>query len=175
MRPASSTATSGLRSRHPVLAVLALTVGIAAAGTGIALVAHTVWAAGQSPSCSWPLRVRGPASPEQAGLVRCYLRALASRDQSAMLAVADTDPPVRITAADFAHGTDARTGTATVTFIPNLSDTASMTVAITFADSMHADLGLINMIEMGGPSVWRLQIGTVTDPSPGPPPIRIGS
>ncbi len=42
------------------------------------------------PSCSWPLRVRGPATGEQAGLIRCYLRALAGHDAAGFLAVADT-------------------------------------------------------------------------------------
>jgi hypothetical protein len=39
------------------------------------------------PSCSWPLRVRG-ATSEQAGLIRCYLRALSNHDAAGLLAVA---------------------------------------------------------------------------------------
>jgi hypothetical protein len=73
------------------------------------------------PSCSWPLRVRGPATSEQAGLVRCYLRALATHDRSGMLAVADSTRaamPPTITRADFAHAADAQAGTATAMFRP---------------------------------------------------------
>lgn len=40
------------------------------------------------PSCSWAMWVSGTASPEQAGLLRCYLRALARRSRADMLAVA---------------------------------------------------------------------------------------
>jgi arginine/ornithine N-succinyltransferase beta subunit len=36
----------------------------------------------------WPLRVQGAVSAEQAGLVRCYLRDLAQRDATDLMAVA---------------------------------------------------------------------------------------
>jgi hypothetical protein len=61
-----------------------------------------------TPTCSWPLQVRGTASRAQAGLVRCYLRALASRDTAGLMGVAAYIPPARITKADFTHSADAR-------------------------------------------------------------------
>ena len=86
---------------------------------------YTAWAAfpgGNSPSCSWALRIRGTATAEQAGVVRCYLRALAERDTAGLVAVADDNPPVRITATDLAHSADARAGLATATFTPSPVD-----------------------------------------------------
>lgn len=162
--------------RHPVLAELvkamALAAAILAAGSGIIWGVES-WNAAGYPSCSWPLRDRGHTSPHQAGLVRCYLQALARHNAAAMMAVAGNDPPVRLTAADFTHAADARAGLATATFTPNPSDTTSALVTITFADGAHTGLVLINMIAMGGPPVWRLQIGTAANPGPsGPAPAR---
>jgi hypothetical protein len=164
------------RQRHPVLAevvkAVALAAAILAAGTGLAW-AVAIWTAVGYPSCSWPLRARGHASVHQAGLIRCYLQALAHTDRGAMMAVTDDDPPVRLTAADFTHAADARAGLATATFAPNPADSASATVTITFADGAHTRLYLLNLIAVGGPSVWRLQIGTAVGPGPsGPPPAR---
>src|SRR5579859_1316399 len=80
--------------------------GILLAGAGLAWAGRAAWGAFQTwgtPVCSWPLQVRGSASPAQAGLVRCYLRALAGRDTAGLMAVAADIPPVRITAADLAY------------------------------------------------------------------------
>lgn len=150
-----------------------------AAGTGAVWAGHSAWAAFESshgtPSCSWPLRIQGTPTPAQAGLVRCYLRALAHRDTAALLAVAANIPPVRITKADLAHSADARSGQATVTFLPALVDTAWVPVIITYADGATDRLGVQNLIAMGGPSVWRMPIGTDVNPSPsGPPPAVPG-
>jgi hypothetical protein len=57
---------------------------------------YAAWAAFQdrnSPSCSWPLRIRGTATSEQSGVVRCYLQALAERDTAGLMTVADDDRP----------------------------------------------------------------------------------
>lgn len=111
----------------------------------------------------------------QAGLVRCYLRALAHRDTAGLLAVASSIPPVRITAADLAHSADARSGRPTVTFLPAAVDTAFFEVIITYADGATDRLGVQNMVAMGGPSVWRMSIGTDASPGPsGPPPAVFG-
>src|SRR5215469_1915105 len=57
------------------------------------------------PSCSWPLRVVGKASPEQSGLMGCYLQALAERSTPGMLSVAYRVYPggVHISPAAFAR------------------------------------------------------------------------
>ena len=84
-------------------------------------------------------------------------------------------PPVRITGADLAHAADAHSGQATVTFLPALVDTDYILVIITYADGATDRLGVQNMIEMGGPSVWRMSIGTDVNPGPsGPPPAVLG-
>ena len=152
---------------------------VVVAGAGAVWAGHGAWAAFEkshsTPSCSWPLRIQGKPTPAQAGLVRCYLRALAHRDTAGLLAVAGNIPPVRITKADFAHSADARSGQATVTFQAALVDTYWVPVIITYADGATDRLGVQNLIEMGGPSVWRMPIGTDVNPSPsGPPPAVLG-
>ena len=62
-----------------------------------------------------------------------------------------------------------------MTFLPALVDTDSILVIITYADGATDRLGVQNMIEMGGPSVWRMSIGTDVDPgASGPPPAVLG-
>jgi hypothetical protein len=143
-------------------------------GIGLAWAGHAAWEAIQTwgtPTCSWPLQVRGTASPAQAGLVRCYLRALASRDPAGLTAVAAGAPPVRITNADLANSADARAGLATATFTPNPNDTTSAFVTIIYADGVRENASMMNMIAMGGPSGWRMNIGTeINVASSGPPP-----
>jgi hypothetical protein len=147
---------------------------ILTAGAGLAWAGHAAWEAIQTwgtPTCSWPLQVRGTASPAQAGLVRCYLRALAGRDTAGLTAVAAGIPPVRITSADLRYSADARAGLATAAFTPNPEDPTSASVTITYADGVRENAGLQNMVAMGGPSGWRMSIGTDINPGPsGPPP-----
>lgn len=158
------------RLRRP-MAVLAVLAAVAVAGS--VWLGHTAWAAYKSrstPSCSWPLRINGAPTATQAGLVRCYLRALAGHDTGGLLAVADNMPPVRITRADFAHSADARSGLATAQFLPADVDVAYMPLIITYADGARVRLGLQNLDAMGGPSVWRITIGTDVSPPSGPAP-----
>jgi hypothetical protein len=120
------------------------------------------------PSCSWPLRVRGPATGEQAGLIRCYLRALARHDPAGLLVVADTtSTQVRITAAAFKHAADARAGTATATFTAAGNDSAFI-VTIVFADHARATLAMV-LANPASVHSWRLGIGTPVVPAGGPP------
>ena len=159
------------RRRRPAVWVAVILVVAGGLAWGIPVAWEAIQGGG-TPSCSWPLEVRGTATPEQAGLVRCYLRALASRDTAGLMAVAADIPPVRITSADLAHSADARGGLATATFTQNAVDPTSAFVTITFADGVQEqDVGLENMIAMGGPEGWRVTIGTVINPGPaGPPP-----
>jgi hypothetical protein len=155
------------RPRRPAV-IIAVWAAVAVFGT--VWLGHTAWAAFKNrstPSCSWPLRILGKPTAAQAGLVRCYLRALAGRDTGGLEAVAGNMPPVRITKADLAHSADARSGLATATFLPADTDVAYMPLIITYADGARDRLGLENLIAMGGPSVWRMTIGT--DVNPGPP------
>ena len=149
---------------------MAVLAAVAVAGT--LWLGHTAWAAFKSrstPSCSWPLRMRGTPTAAQAGLVRCYLRALAERDTGGLAAVADNMPPVRITQADLAHSADARSGLATATFLPADVDVAYVPLIIRYADGARDRLGLENLSAMGGPSVWRMPIGTDVNPRSGGP------
>jgi hypothetical protein len=117
------------------------------------------------------MRIHGDPTGAQAGLMRCYLRALAGRDIAGLQAVADDDPPVRITPADLAHSADARAGLATVTFLPATVDVAYIPVSIAYADGATERTALQNLEAMGGPSTWRVTIGTDVSPGrPGPAP-----
>jgi hypothetical protein len=150
---------------------------ILVAGAGLVWAGHAAWDAIETwgtPTCSWPLQVRGSASPAQSGLVRCYLRALASRDTAGLMTVAADIPPVRITSADLRYSADARAGLATATVTPSPVDTTEASVTITYADGVRQNTGMMNMIAMGGPSGWRMNIGTDVSPSSGPSPAVSG-
>ncbi len=157
------------RLRRKAVVWVACVIG---GGVGLAWAGQAAWDAVETwgtPTCSWPLQVRGTASPAQAGLVRCYVRALANSDTTGLMAVADYIPPVRITKADLSHSTDARAGLATATLTQNPNDTASAFVDIVYADGARDDLGMINMVSMGGPSGWRMVVGTEISPGPSVP------
>ena len=117
-----------VKVRAPRAAAIVLVVAVAVWG------GYKFWSVASDdgptsvPFCSWPLRIHGTPNREEAGLIRCYVRALAQRSVAGLQAVAV--PPVRISAAQFARAADARAGTATATFIPNPSDSAFFTVRI---------------------------------------------
>ncbi len=122
-----------------------------------------------TPSCSWPLTIRGTADAAQSGLVRCYVRAVSRRDLGALQGLALPDPPVRVTAAQLVHAADARVGVATATFTPNPNDSAEATVEITYGDGARDVLSM----RYANPAAesWRLVIGAqLVSPSGGPPP-----
>jgi hypothetical protein len=157
------------RPRHPAAAAIKI-AAIILVSAGAVWAGHSAWAALQSqgtPSCSWPVRIQGKAVTGQAGLVRCYLQALARRDTGALLATADNAPPVRITRADLVHSVDARAGLATATLTQNPSDPDNALVIITYADGASERTGMQNM-NPGGHS-WRMGIGTLINPGPSIP------
>lgn len=125
------------------------------------------------PSCSWSLRVRGAATSEQEGLIRCYLRALANHDAGGLLAVAyGTAGPVRITRADFRHAADARSGVASAKFVAGEDD--AFAVTIVFADHARETLAMA-LANPASVHSWRLGIGTPASPAgSGPPPAKPG-
>jgi hypothetical protein len=123
-----------------------------------------------TPWCSWPVQIHGTASPAQAGLVQCYLQALATRDAAELQQVAADIPPVRITKADLEYSADARSGLATATLEPNPNDPFFYGATITYADGVTEDATMMDMIEMGGPEGWRMNIGTVVNSGPPGPP-----
>lgn len=152
--------------RRPALVKVACAVvAVVAATAGAWAIAGWAESVYGTPSCSWPLPVRGPATSTQAGLARCYVRALANRDHAEMAAVASNIPPARITAGLFLYTPDARAGVATATFTPNPSDSTDVEVTIKFADGTVEDTGMMNMIAMGGHSQWRMGIGQPGEPA----------
>jgi hypothetical protein len=129
-----------------------------------------------TPSCSWQLRIRGTATSDQEGLVRCYIQALATRDTSLMKAVAEQASGNEVTRGACRYTRDARAGVATATVTPNPSDSTDAELEIRFADAVVDETGLTNELAFGGPSIWRIDIGTIYDSSsraqsrPGPAP-----
>ncbi len=159
----------GLTGRPRALAAATLVVLLAAAG-----IAGFFWLRDSDgptsvPACSWSLRVLGHPDGGQAGLVRCYLRALAAGSAAGLLAVADTaNAPVRITKASFAHAPDARSGLAAATFTRNqiASDVSNVTIA--FADGARESLE-IDLANPDSGTSWRLVIGSINDQQSPPP------
>src|SRR5580658_11002855 len=108
MKPLSARAMLSKPKLYRKTAVWA--VSIIVGGTGLVWAGHTAWVAYETwgtPTCSWPVRVRGTSDLAQTGLIRCYLRALARRDTAGLMAVAADIPPVRITRADLNYSADA--------------------------------------------------------------------
>lgn len=147
------------RWRTPAVRTACIILIAAGAAWGM----NAAWAAYQSrrtPSCSWPLRDRGQSTAAQAGLVRCYLKALAEGNIQGLRAVAQYDPPAHISTADLAYSADARAGLATATFTPSPVDSTYVLLAIRYANGARENTGLINMAAMGDSSVWRMSIGS---------------
>jgi len=105
------------------------------------------------------MRVRGAATADEAGVVRCYLQDLAHRDTAGLYAIADYIPKPHLTASDLQFATDARSGLATAYFSPSSVSVSYIGVTITYADGAAETTGLLNIQAMGGPSTWRMAIG----------------
>lgn len=149
----------------PVLAVI-----LAGALTAGCTLLSPVWGGnglpGAAPACPWPLRVRGHPTAAEAGLVRCYLRAVARHDLAALRPL--VNPAYRVTAAQLAQTAGARAGLATATFATSPIDTGVATVRIDFADGATGSVG-IEIVNPQAAGSWRLDIGTAPGPA-GPAP-----
>ncbi len=116
---------------------------------------------GAAPACPWPLRVRGHPTAAEAGLVRCYLRAVARHDLAALRPL--VNPAYRVTAAQLAQTAGARACLATATFATSPIDTGVATVRIDFADGATGSVG-IEIVNPQAAGSWRLDIGTAPRP-----------
>jgi hypothetical protein len=76
-----------------------------------------------------------------------------------MGAVAQNIPPAHINSGLFMYSPDARSGVASVDLKPSPVDTTFVVVTIRFADGVTEGTGMMNMIAMGGSSIWRMAIG----------------
>lgn len=110
-----------------------------------------------TPSCSWPLQVRGTASAAQVGLIRCYVRAVARHDLSGLQNLVLPDPPMRVTDTQLVHAADARAGIAVASFTQNPISSADASVRITYHDGASEVLPM----QFANPQAvsWRLVIG----------------
>ena len=117
---------------------------------------------GAAPACSWPLRVAGPATAAQSGLIRCYLRAVAGHNLAALQGL--VNPTYRATQAQLARTADARAGRASATITLSPDDTGIATVRIDYADGAARQFG-IELVNPQSAGSWRIDIGP---PAPGP-------
>ena len=124
---------------------------------------------GAAPACSWPLRVAGHATAAQAGLVRCYLRALAEHDLAALKPL--VNPTHRVTKAQLAQTADARSGRASATITLSPEDTGIATVRIDYADGVVSQFG-IEIVNPDSAGSWRIDIGPPAPGPPGPAPAK---
>ena len=143
-----------------------LTLATAIVMAGAAMAGCTVLGGdglpGAAPACSWPLRVVGPATAAQSGLIRCYLRAVAGHNLAALQGL--VNPTYRATKAQLAQTADARVGRASATITPSPEDTGIATVRIGYADGAACQFG-IEIVNPGPAGSWRIDIGP---PAPGP-------
>jgi hypothetical protein len=82
-----------------------------------------------------------------------------------MAAVARNIPRAHISSGLFRYSPDARAGVASVSLKPSPVDSTYVLVTIRYADGVTEGAGMLNMIAMGGPSTWRVDVG-----QPGEPP-----
>jgi hypothetical protein len=93
--------------------------------------------------------------------VRCYIRAEAQHNVAELYGVAVNIPKPHLTAADLKCSADARAGVAVALLEPNNTSVSIIGVTITYADGVRETLVLNNMQDMGGPSTWRVDIGSI--------------
>ncbi|MFC1432456.1 hypothetical protein ACEZDB_17540 [Streptacidiphilus sp. N1-3] len=144
---------------------------VAAVATAVLLLC-ALWARGvfrdsdaSAPSCSWSAARIEKADADQAGLIRCYLRAVAQHSDGQLRAVvrSGSDGPSGFSPADFAHTRDANSGSATVTVTGNDSDSADADVAIRYADGVRQQLE-IHLADPASLHSWRFwNVGTYPD------------
>lgn len=126
------------------------------------------------PSCSWPADIR-QGNPDQAGLIRCYLRAVAHHSESELRAVVpsrDNGGPTGFSTADFTHTHDVNSGTPLATVVANDSDSADATVVIRYADQARDQLE-IHLANPSSKDSWRFwNLGTHPGDANPPPAAR---
>jgi hypothetical protein len=145
-------------------------VGVAMAGcTALAPLLGSNGLPGAVVPCSWPLRVAGHATAAQAGLVRCYLRAVAEHDLAALQGL--VNPTYRVTKAQLTQTADARAGRASATITPNSDNTGIATVRIDYADGAACQFG-IEIVNPQSAGSWRIDIGPPVPGPQGPSPAK---
>lgn len=121
-------------------------------------------------SCSWPADIQR-ANPAQAGLIRCYLRAVAHHSTVELRSVVrarNDNGPIRFSSADFARTADAHSGTATATVTGNPNDDADADVAIHYTDGVSDNLD-IHIADPAHAQSWRFSNVGIYAPSPNAP------
>ncbi len=155
--------------RLPIATATVMAGAVIAGCTALAPLVGSNGLPGAAPACSWPLRVAGPATAAQSGLIRCYLRAVAGHDLAALQGL--VNPTYRATKAQLAQTADARAGQASATITPNDIDTGIATVRIDYADGAvcHFAIEIVNPDSAGS---WRIDIGPPVPGPPGPAPAK---
>jgi hypothetical protein len=96
------------------------------------------------PSCKWPLQIFDKPTHDEAGLMRCYVSAVARRDLPALskvfTGVRNTLPTMH--ASDVRQSADALSGTASAHFIENGVTSTLLHVTLRYADGAQAEIDL---------------------------------
>jgi hypothetical protein len=160
-----------LRTAARLSRVTAILV-VGAVAAGCALLAPVLGGnglPGTAPACSWPLRIAGHATPAQAGLVRCYLRAVAKHNLAALRGL--VNPTYRVTEAQLAQTPDARAGRASAKITPSPEDTGIASVRVGYADGAVCQFG-IEIVNPQSAGSWRIDIGRSVPGPPRPAPAK---
>lgn len=118
-------------------------------------------------SCTWPARITG-ATPAQAGVIRCYLRALAYGSTAEMREVVPASGmggEATATAKAFRYARDARRGVATVTVRQNPVDSSSAFATIRFADGRRT-MQPLQIANSMSTDAWRFWTVNGAEPNP---------
>lgn len=145
-----------------VVAVAVVLVAVVGPGAVWRKLMYMVNRNAYAPSCSSSANIEH-ADADQDGLIRCYLKAVADHSTSELQAVvpsADYDGPTGFNAADISHTADVRSGTDTVTVVPNEVDSADAEVTIHYANGAH-DNHDIHLADPTSSHSWRFwDVGT---------------
>ena len=174
MTAADATARRGRRWRAAAgTAVLVVIVALLAVVVGRKVLHAAAGPDASAPSCSWSAHI-DYANSDQAGLIRCYLSALAHHSSSEMRSVVPAtgnNGPTGFSASDFVHGADARSGSATVTVAGSDVDSADASLSIRFADRAREEHE-IHLADPGSSRSWRfVDVGTYPADPNAPPPV----
>jgi hypothetical protein len=132
--------------------VALLAAGIPLALPGVATVIAEKTSTAPALSCDWVSATITGGSDSERGAVRCYLRALAARDEAGMKRVSrdGTAGP-----AAFAFADSAAVGTTRVSFADNEVDSADVLVNVRFADG-RMDVQEMHLADPMSGTSWRV-------------------
>jgi hypothetical protein len=138
------------RRRGPWIALVSAAVAVSFAIAAI----HASEAPATAPSCAWAKASIDGGTSSQRGVVRCYLSALASKNESAMTAVVNENQGDKPKPRAFKFWRSAARGVTHVSFKHNDVDLADLEVDLVFADG-HKDVQEVHIADPMSSTDWR--------------------